>query len=516
MKRNNLNKGLVDFSLCWKSHNVTRNPSRPEVLRYVPAPRHSHSAILENGDEEKSRNIMWIFGGSSLTGAFNDLWGFDLSKREWFHPKSTGNYPNPKACCSLVQYKNQLILFGGWRQGTAPHQPHILFNELHIYDLAEHRWTIKNFTYGPSPIAAHSATVHGSKMIVFGGYRGLDNEAQGTTNEIWILDLLTWTWKKPKILDRRPNARYGHFQVKLDDEHLLVIGGSGGVNNMFNDAWLLQMRTDIWKWEPVTIKNKKFTASHMWCHPAAFLPHSKKFVVLGPTPAMPVDHKIPKQLPSNRLRPPSAEERRAAIPAAPAVPARPERPRSVENQRPPAPQQGDELINNRNNFNDAALRLQRSLYIRSWDPNLPRRFNEPIIHGTIKMAAFNVDNNSQLPQAIQRERQLENLRRMEQKLQRQRVIQRREEEARKQTKRAKTNCLAMFVCDFTFAASQGTIEWLEYQNNGLLPNAPEKNILSSLVAGTGELIIFGGLQKEASNETVTSAVHFLTVPQTMI
>lgn len=170
-----------------------------------------------------------------------------------------------------------------------------------------------------------------------------------------------------------------------------------------------------------------------------------------------------------------------------------------------------------NAFNDAAVRLQRSLYIRSWDPNMPRRFNEPIVHGTIKMAAFNIDNNSQLPQTMQRERQLENLRRMEQKLQRQRLIQRREEEAKK-TKRAKTNCLAIFVCDFSNILSTG-IEWIEYKNSGLLPAAPEKVMLSSLTAGNGEIIFFGGLVKDGggtTNETVSNAIHFLTVPSTMI
>lgn len=285
---------------------------------------------------------MWVFGGSSVNGAFNDLWCFDLSSREWFHPKSTGHYPNPKACCSLVQYRNQLILFGGWRQATGlTHQPHLLFNELHVYDIHENRWTIKNFTYGPNKIAAHSATVHGDKMIVFGGWTvNTDNEGQGTTNDVWILDLKTFVWRKPKILDRRPNARYGHFQIPIGDDCLMVMGGSGGgPNNMFADAWLLQMRTDIWKWEPITIKNKKFTASHMWCHPAAAV-DKKLLVVLGPTPALPMDLKIPKQLAStNRLRPPSAaEDRLERI-------ERPERPRSVENRRPAAA--AEDLLSNR-------------------------------------------------------------------------------------------------------------------------------------------------------------------------
>lgn len=430
---------------------------------------------------------MYVFGGSSVGGAFNDLWYFDLSSREWSRPISMGNYPNPKANSSLVQYKNNLILFGGWRQTTgATHQPHLLFSELHIYNLDEKRWTIKNFTYGPSPTAAHTATIHRDRMIVFGGFSHLENDIQGTNNDVWILDLKTFLWRKPKILDKKPLPRYGHFQVAIDDDHLMMLGGCGGPNNLFNDAWILSMDSDIWKWEPVNINNKKFTASHMWSNPAAIV--DKKLVVIGPTPAQPLDLKIPKQqLPSstNRLRSPSNEhvnnlnrnnpdERQRAA----------QRPRSVENRRPEPVSESMP-----NNFNDAAQRLQRSLCIRgqsNWDPNLPRRFNEPIVHGTIKMAAFNVENNSQLPQQIQRERQLENLRRMELKIQRDRAAMKRHEEETRKSKRPKTNCLAIFVCDFSKCSSNNpSIEWVEYKNYGLMPGAPEKIILSTMVAGVG-------------------------------
>lgn len=487
---------------------------------------------------------MYVFGGSSVGGAFNDLWSFNLSSREWSRPVSMGNYPNPKANSSLVQYRNTLILFGGWRQTSGnTHQPHLLFNELHCYDLDERRWTIKNYSYGPNPTAAHTATIHREKMVVFGGFSRLENDVQGTTNEVWYLDLQTFVWRKPKILDKKPLARYGHFQIVVDADNLMMMGGCGGPNNLFSDAWILNMSGEIWKWEPLNVANKKFTANHMWCNPAAVV--DKKLVIIGPTPAQPIDLKIPKQqlaMNQHRARPQMVNNHQERVPenGRPRLEAQ-QRQVSAENQRPNAiepvaPQPPPVAPPNHrspNSFNDEALRLQRSLCIRSgqnnWDPNLPRRFNEPIIHGTIKMAAFNVEKNSHLPQQMQRERQLENLRRMEIKIQRDRNNKRREEELNKKTKRPKTNCLAIFVCDFsniirstnspgtsTTSTPCGSIEWIEYKNFGLFDGAPEKKICSSLVAGTGELILFGGLQRETTTETATNAIHFLTYPSTVL
>ena len=34
------------------------------------------------------------------------------------HLLHTGTYPSPKACASLVVYKESLILFGGWSHPT--------------------------------------------------------------------------------------------------------------------------------------------------------------------------------------------------------------------------------------------------------------------------------------------------------------------------------------------------------------------------------------------------------------
>ena len=49
-------------------------------------------------------------------------------------------------------------------------------------------------------------------------------------------------WQQRDIPDPRPSPRYGQSQLFLDDHHVLVMGGLGGPNNVFNDVWLLDMK----------------------------------------------------------------------------------------------------------------------------------------------------------------------------------------------------------------------------------------------------------------------------------
>lgn len=229
------------------------------------AGRFSHSAIVHE-------NSMYIFGGGSSTATtFNDLWRFDLSKREWIRPLSMGTYPSPKACATMVCHRNSLILFGGWRHPSSypPYQPWRLFDELHVYSIKENRWTVNTPIDGPPPMTGHSATIHGNTMVVFGGYQKHD-VTTASSNDVWCLNLDNFTWKKAETSQLKPPPRYGQFQHYLDENNLLIIGGCGGPNNMFSDAWVLNMCNDnSWKWKMVTIKNKKWAATHMWCNAAS-------------------------------------------------------------------------------------------------------------------------------------------------------------------------------------------------------------------------------------------------------
>ncbi|XP_050095130.1 F-box only protein 42 [Anopheles aquasalis] len=273
-KKSCLQKGLTEFNLCWEEN----------VYGVAPriAARFGHASTLH-------RNSMYVFGGASLNDStFNDLWKFDLSRREWVRPIAMGSYPTPKAGASLVCHKDTLILFGGWRHASTVFHMYTLIDDLHVYNIRENRWSIHNDPlYGPPPMTGHSATVHRNKMIMFGGYVK-QQENLHTTNDIWVLDLDKLTWRKPPVSNLKPPPRYGQFQMAIGEDHILVLGGIGGVNRILNDAWLLDMQRDLWCWKRVQIKNRIPPLAQNWCYPACSF--GSKVILLGP--ASPNDFQI--------------------------------------------------------------------------------------------------------------------------------------------------------------------------------------------------------------------------------
>lgn len=175
---------------------------------------------------------------------------------------------------------------------------------------------------------------------------------------------------------------------------------------------------------------------------------------------------------------------------------------------------------------DAVNRLQRNLQLRSRrqdkeDFNLPRRFGLQL-PDRLSMAAFNVSQES-----ASNMRRLQCLRRAEEKYQARRQQHQPPEHVDEQpapTKRIKRNCIGMFICDIAnvLLSNAPFLEWHEHKNFGHINNAPERLILSSLVTGHGELIMFGGLRKESLSKTsdttmqVSNAMHFLRVPREII
>lgn len=49
-------------------------------------------------------------------------------------------------------------------------------------------------------------------------------------DDVWELNLITMTWRLVDIGGIRPRPRFGHSQIVLDDNNLLIIGGCAGPN----------------------------------------------------------------------------------------------------------------------------------------------------------------------------------------------------------------------------------------------------------------------------------------------
>uniref|UniRef100_F1KWI4 F-box only protein 42 n=1 Tax=Ascaris suum TaxID=6253 RepID=F1KWI4_ASCSU len=236
------------------------------------AERCSHSACYHAG-----KKAMYIFGGCTATyTAFNDLWTFDLTWHTWSRVViSRAPFPSPKALATLVQYGDDLLLYGGFSKSSPNpiHQTSTFYSELHLYSTAKNQW-IEIVTENSAPkLASHSASIVGDSMIVFGGSMG-----NCSSNEIWVLDIPGRVWLQPHIADgRRPAARYGHSQVLIDSNHLLVVGGCGGPNMIYSDAWLLHFDVSLsttWTWHEVKIVNPEVSAPQLWCHAACRVGHN--------------------------------------------------------------------------------------------------------------------------------------------------------------------------------------------------------------------------------------------------
>ncbi|MBN3288852.1 FBX42 protein, partial [Polyodon spathula] len=176
------------------------------------------------------------------------------------------SYPSPKAGATLVVYRDLLVLFGGWtRPSPYPlHQPERFFDEIHTYSPSKNWWNCIVTTQGPPPMAGHSSSVIGDRMIVFGGSLG----SRQMSNEVWVLDLEQWSWSKPNIAGPTPHPRGGQSQIVIDEETLLILGGCGGPNALLKDAWLLRMHANPWAWQQLKVENEEHGAPELWCHPA--------------------------------------------------------------------------------------------------------------------------------------------------------------------------------------------------------------------------------------------------------
>lgn len=216
---------------------------------------------------------------------FNDLWSLSLNDKTWSKPLTSGNYPPPKACASMVSYQSKLYLFAGWTHCSAYplNQDWKLFNDLHEFDLVQNKWRLVKPTNAdqsvPPPLAGHAASVIGNRMIVYGGLlysQGTNFNPICVNRDLWIYELDTNRWTRKELVpgDEHPSPRYGHTQIVLDDHSLAVIGGCSSPKVLYNDIWILKLDLDDpnanWFWRKVTIEpNEALSSPIFGFHQAA-------------------------------------------------------------------------------------------------------------------------------------------------------------------------------------------------------------------------------------------------------
>lgn len=515
---------------------------------------------------------MYVFGGCTTANTtFNDLWRLDLASRSWIRPLATGTYPPPKACATLVCHEDNLILFGGWTH-TSPyplHQAWRIFSHLHVYNITTNRWT-RVITDCPG-MAGHSATIHGSTMVVFGGLhcqRGSGGPFT-SSNDVWVLEVTSMIWKKQSTTTPRPPPRYGHSQIVIDEMHILVVGGCGGPNMLFNDIWLLTMTDDpnkLWEWKEMEIGQKENGAPHLSFHPACKV--SDQVIVLSKSQrSVTSPSSLPQLLraPSRIWVPPrgeiqdsrqnsraedekcingkkgvlkrqstasstsSSDEEECQYRTAAKKVANNSIPQKVNNSE--SNSRSDDLqLNNKTDRTTQLKSITDMLSLPSSSSSPPP--NSLPTHSessSSKKSIISIRPNARR----NRQRQLEGLDRMEQRLRNlcaSKNMQRCDEAIsnfRRSSKLVSSssvrNPMCIYVLDISSACTVGKVHWQPLQQ--VTSYGPEEIILYSLVLGRGEIIMFGGIQKYLSSrqqegeclpEVVSNAIYFLCATKSII
>ena len=226
--------------------------STPKTMGDTPSRRSGHS-FCAVGDQ------VYLFGGNDLRrppGPNAELYKLDISSSEfyWTKVESAGRQPEPRSNHTTILYNKKIILFGGFKSSS------IRYNDTWILDTATDEWSQPHIGVTetkadgeiafkriwpevPSPRGAHSATLVGNQMYIFGGYGG-SGFARRDFNDVTALDLDTWEWRPIECTGEIPDARSGHQGVAVN-EKIYVIGGWNSMVQ-FDNMYILDTYTNTW------------------------------------------------------------------------------------------------------------------------------------------------------------------------------------------------------------------------------------------------------------------------------
>lgn len=197
-----------------------------EVKCEAPSPRSSFSLVAHPDKEE-----LILFGGEFFDGQktilYNDLFFYNIPKKEWRQVKSAGGCPTPRSGHQMVTVSTdggQLWLFGG-EYSSASQLQFVHFKDLWVFRLNQKKWEKVAAANGPSARSGHRMVVHKKTLFVFGGFHD-NNQSYRYFNDVHAFALDTYLWQKLVVTGANPPApRSGCCLASCADGKILMWGG---------------------------------------------------------------------------------------------------------------------------------------------------------------------------------------------------------------------------------------------------------------------------------------------------
>ena len=161
---NSLLSGLFNYVAETFAFDVDTMESRRIVFKgRAPEPRSEAAALLVQYN-------MYIFGGRSPVGEFDDLWIADLSVvPTWSRPRLVGIRPGPLFLATLHYIKGKVILYGGKHEGVRQHQPWMLDKKASEWRSPSKRNLLIQGKRPVAVYACHGLQTNGGALFITGG-----------------------------------------------------------------------------------------------------------------------------------------------------------------------------------------------------------------------------------------------------------------------------------------------------------------------------------------------------------
>ncbi|KAG0233583.1 kelch domain-containing protein 3, partial [Actinomortierella wolfii] len=177
---------------------------------------------------DKDTGNAWMIGGVQGTQPTNSVDKFDPTTGQWtanMIPSSANKQLAPYSTGTAHYYNGKIYIFGGYDSTTGV-RGYQSFQRLPYVDVSGDTPVVGDqYTLGPIPPPRqdHCSVLTGSdKVYIFGGY---DANSKQTLEDMWVLDLPTWTWKQlipgPGTRPRRQHACH------IIGANIVIFGGAG-------------------------------------------------------------------------------------------------------------------------------------------------------------------------------------------------------------------------------------------------------------------------------------------------
>ncbi|KAJ3432102.1 protein tag-52-related [Anaeramoeba flamelloides] len=164
-------------------------------------------------------------------------------------PVINGSLPPPVKSTQGDVYNNKLYIWGGEISSNSKKKQYI--NDLYTLDLDTWTWTLLNVK-GKKPIARsnHTLNLIDGCFYLFGG----ENNDK-IFGDLYFLDIKNLIWKNISTQNKnKPSARYGHSS-SLYKNQIWIFGGQNKKGKCLNDLYCLDLQTNKLIWKKIKIVN---------------------------------------------------------------------------------------------------------------------------------------------------------------------------------------------------------------------------------------------------------------------